>query len=288
MQTKFSNATMPLQNYNGSLKGKSNMDLGLRDKVALVLAASKGLGRACAAALAAEGAHVTIGARNEQVLEKTAQEIQRASGSRVLAVPTDVTRQENLEAIVAATVREFGRIDILVNNAGGPPAGKFESFGDAQWQAAFELNLLSTVRMIRLVLPHMRKTGSGRIITIMSTSVKQPIDGLLLSNAIRTGVVGLAKTLSVELAPDNITVNNVCPGSILTDRLRQIYRINERVQQGESEKAVLAEMARGIPMGRVGAPEELGALVAFLASQQAAYITGTTIQVDGGLVRSLL
>ena len=279
---------MPLQNYNGSLKGKSNMDLGLRDKVALVLAASKGLGRACAAALAAEGAHVTIGARNEQVLEKTAQEIQRASGSRVLAVPTDVTRQENLEAIVAATVREFGRIDILVNNAGGPPAGKFESFGDAQWQAAFELNLLSTVRLIRLVLPHMRKTGSGRIITIVSTSVKQPIDGLLLSNAIRTGVVGLAKTLSVELAPDNITVNNVCPGSILTDRLRQIYRINERVQQGESEKAVLAEMARGIPMGRIGAPEELGALVAFLASQQAAYITGTTIQVDGGLVRSLL
>ena len=264
------------------------MDLGLHNKVALVLAASKGLGRACAAALAAEGAHVTIGARNEQVLEKTAQEIQRASGSRVLAVPTDVTRQENLEAIVAATVREFGRIDILVNNAGGPPAGKFDSFGDAQWQAAFELNLLSTVRMIRLVLPHMRKTGSGRIITIVSTSVKQPIDGLLLSNAIRTGVVGLAKTLSVELAPDNITVNNVCPGSILTDRLRQIYRINERVQQGESEKAVLAEMARGIPMGRVGAPEELGALVAFLASQQAAYITGTTIQVDGGLVRSLL
>src|SRR6266478_1592900 len=278
---------MLLQKYD-SMKGRSHMDLGLRNKGALVLAASKGLGRACAAALAAEGAHVTIGARNEQVLEKTAQEIQRASGSRVLAVPTDVTRQENLEAIVAATVREFGCIDILVNNAGGPPAGKFESFGDAQWQAAFELNLLSTVRLIRLVLPHMRKTGSGRIITIVSTSVKQPIDGLLLSNAIRTGVVGLAKTLSVELAPDNITVNNVCPGSILTDRLRQIYRINERVQQGESEKAVLAEMARGIPMGRIGAPEGLGALVAFLASQQAAYITGTTIQVDGGLVRSLL
>ncbi len=264
------------------------MDLGLRDKVAIVLASSKGLGRACAMALAAEGTRVTIGARGVQVLEKTAQEIQQATRSRVLAIPTDVTKAEDAEAIVAATVREFGRIDILVNNAGGPPGGKFESFGDTQWQAAFELNLLSTVRMVRLVLPHMRKTGSGRIITIVSTSVKQPIDGLLLSNAIRTGVVGLAKTLSVELAPDNITVNNVCPGRILTDRLRQLYKLDERVQQGMSEEAVLKEMAQDIPMGRVGKPEELGALVAFLASQQAAYITGTTIQVDGGLVRSLL
>jgi 3-oxoacyl-[acyl-carrier protein] reductase len=264
------------------------MDLGLQDKVAIVMAASKGLGRACATALAAEGARVTIGARGTQALEKTAQEIQKATRSQVMAVPTDVTKAEDVEAIVAATVGEFGRIDILVNNAGGPPAGNFASFGDAQWQAAFELNLLSTVRLVRLVLPHMRKTGSGRIITIVSTSVKQPIDGLLLSNAIRSGVVGLAKTLSVELAPDNITVNNVCPGRILTDRLRQIYHINERVQQGVSEEAVLKEMAQDVPMGRVGMPEELGALVAFLASQQAAYITGTTIQVDGGLVRSLL
>ena len=264
------------------------MDLGLRDKVAIVLASSKGLGRACAMALAAEGARVTIGARGAPALEKTAQEIQQATRSRVLAIPTDVTKAEDVEAIVTATVREFGRIDILVNNAGGPPAGKFESFGDAQWQAAFELNLLSTVRMVRLVLPHMRKAGSGRIITIVSTSVKQPIDGLLLSNAIRSGVVGLAKTLSVELAPDSITVNNVCPGRILTDRLHQLYHINERVQQGVSEETVLKEMAQDVPMGRVGKPEELGALVAFLASQQAAYITGTTIQVDGGLVRSLL
>ena len=264
------------------------MDLGLQDKVAIVMAASKGLGRACANALAAEGASVTIGARGAQALEETAQEIQRATGSRVLAVPTDVTRAGDVEAIVAATVREFGRIDILVNNAGGPPAGKFESFGDAQWQAAFELNLLSTVRLVRLVVPHMRKTGSGRIITIVSTSVKQPIDGLLLSNAIRSGVVGLAKTLSVELAPDNITVNNVCPGRILTDRFRHIYHIAERVQQGVSEEAALKEVARDVPMGRIGKPEELGAFVAFLASQQAAYITGTTIQVDGGLVRSLL
>lgn len=264
------------------------MDLGLREKVAIVMAASKGLGRASADALAAEGARVTIGARGAEMLEKTAREIQQATGSRVLAVPTDVTRAEDVEGIVAATVREFGRIDILVNNAGGPPAGTFEAFGDAQWQAAFELNLLSTVRLIRLALPHMRKTGSGRIINIVSTSVKQPIDGLLLSNAIRSGVVGLAKTLSIELAPDTITVNNVCPGRILTDRLRQIYHINERVQQGTSEETILKEMAQGVPMGRVGKPEELGAFIAFLASQQASYITGTTTQIDGGLVRSLL
>jgi 3-oxoacyl-[acyl-carrier protein] reductase len=264
------------------------MDLGLQEKVALVMAASKGLGRACAQALAAEGAWVTIGARHADELEKTAQEIQQATGSLVLAVPTDVTREGDLEAIVAATVGEFGRIDILVNNAGGPPPGTFDAFGDQQWQNAFELNLLSAVRLIRLVLPHMRKTGSGRIINIVSTSVKQPIDGLLLSNAIRSGVIGLAKTLSVELAPDDITVNNVCPGRILTARLRQIYHIDERVRQGESEESIISEMAQGIPMGRVGTPEELGAFVAFLASRQAAYITGTTTQIDGGLVRSLL
>src|SRR5690348_4518825 len=264
------------------------MDLGLREKVAIVMAASKGLGRASAEALAAEGAWVTIGARGAETLEQTARAIRQATGSRVVAVPTDVTRAEDMETIVAATVREFGRIDILVNNAGGPTPGTFDALGDAQWQAAFELNLLSTVRLIRLVLPHMRKTGGGRIINIVSTSVKQPIDGLLLSNSIRSGVVGLAKTLSAELAPDNITINNVCPGRILTDRLRQIYHIDERVQQGMSQEVILREMAQGVPVGRIGKPEELGAFVAFLASRQAAYITGTTTQIDGGLVRSLL
>ncbi len=264
------------------------MDLGLRERVAIVMAASKGLGRACAEALAAEGACVTIGARNAETLEKTAREIQQATGSRVLAVPADVTRAEDVEAIVAATVREFGRIDILVNNAGGPKPGTFEALGDEYWQAAFELNLLSTVRVIRQVLPHMRKTGSGRIINIVGTSVKQPIDGLLLSNSIRAGVVGLAKTLSIELAPDNITVNNVCPGRILTARLRQLYHMDERIQQGTSEESILREIAQGVPMGRIGTPEELAAFVAFLASQQAAYITGTTTQIDGGLVRAML
>lgn len=262
------------------------MDLGLKGKVALVLAASKGLGRASAAALAAEGARVVIGARHGDVLEETARQIQQDSGSQVLAVPTDVTKADDLNTIVAEAVRHFGHIDILVNNAGGPPPGTFEAFDDAQWQAAFDLNLLSTVRLIRLVLPHMRTRGSGRIINIVSTSVKQPIDNLLLSNAIRPGVVGLAKSLSIELAPENITVNNVCPGRILTDRIRQNYKL--QTQGSGSEEAMLKQSAQGIPMQRIGQPEELGALVAFLASQQASYITGTTIPVDGGLVRSLL
>jgi len=262
------------------------MDLGLKDSVAIVLAASKGLGRASAAALAAEGAHVVIGARNQETLEETARQIRQESGGQVIAVPTDVTKVEDLNTIVTETVRHFGHVDILVNNAGGPPPGTFGAFDDAQWQAAFELNLLSAVRLIRLVLPHMRTRGGGRIINIVSTSVKQPVDNLLLSNAIRPGVIGLAKSLSIELGPENITVNNVCPGRILTDRIRQNYQM--QVQGAGSEEEMLAQSAQGVPMQRIGQPEELGALVAFLASRQASYITGTTIPVDGGLVRSLL
>jgi 3-oxoacyl-[acyl-carrier protein] reductase len=159
---------------------------------------------------------------------------------------------------------------------------------DAQWQAAFEQNLLSMVRCIRLVLPSMQQRESGRIINIVSTSVKQPIDGLLLSNAVRMAVVGLAKTLSIELAHYNITVNNVCPGRMLTDRLRQGASVQEKKMHGMSEADALSDLARDIPLGRIGRPEELGALVAFLASQQAGYITGTSIQIDGGFVRSML
>lgn len=263
------------------------MDLGLRGKVALVLAASKGLGRACANALAAEGACLMIGARNQRLLEQTVQEIRQMTGSPILAVPTDVTNLEDLEAIVAATIEEFGRLDILVNNAGGPPAGTLEHLSDAQWQRAYETNFLSAVRAIRLVLPHMRRIGSGRIINIVSSSVKEPIEGLILSNALRPGIIGLAKTLAIELASENITVNNVCPGRILTDRLRYGHTMQALQAQGMSEDEALRQLARDIPMQRIGKPEEVGALVAFLASQQATYITGTTIQVDGGLVRAL-
>jgi 3-oxoacyl-[acyl-carrier protein] reductase len=263
------------------------MDLGLKGKVALVLAASKGIGRASAAALAAEGAFVSVGARDRQTLEQAAQEIQQNSESPVLAVPTDVRKSEDIEAIVAATIHQFGRIDILVNNAGGPPFGTFEMLDDTQWHAAFDLTLLSAVRLIRQVLPHMRQAGSGRIINIVSTSVKEPIDGLLLSNSLRLGVVGLAKTLSVEFAAYNITINNVCPGRILTDRIRHGSNIKRKIEQGMSEEEALKEVAEDIPLKRIGKPEELAALVAFLASEQAGYITGTTIQVDGGLTRAL-
>src|SRR5579883_2188934 len=263
------------------------MDLGLTGKVALVAAASKGLGRASAAALAAEGANVVITARNRTELEQTAQEIRQASNSNVLAYPMDLHHPEEITALVDRTIATFGGIDILVNNTGGPPVGTFETLSDEQWQDAFELILLSAVRLIRAVLPSMKQRPGGRIIQIVSSSVKQPIQGLLLSNALRPGVVGLAKTLSVELAPYQITVNNVCPGRMLTDRLRQGSSVQKRLAQGLTEEEAISELAKDIPLGRIGNPEELGALVAFLASQQAGYITGTTIQVDGGLIQSL-
>lgn len=263
------------------------MDLGLTGKVAVVVAASKGLGRASASALAAEGADVVIASRNRETLEQAAQEIRQASKRTVLAIPTDLNQPDEIASLVAQTVQEFGGIDILVNNAGGPPAGTFMTLSDEQWQAAFHLTFLSAVRLIRAALPSMQQRQGGRIIHIVSSSVKQPIEGLLLSNAIRPGVIGLAKTLSLELAPYQITVNNVCPGRILTDRLRQGSSLRAKIAQGQTEEEALKDLARDIPLQRIGQPHELGALVAFLASQQAAYITGTTIQIDGGFIQSI-
>jgi len=254
------------------------MNLGLKNKIGLVLGASKGLGKACAKALALEGSQVVIGSRDEKILKDTALELEKETGSKILAVSTDVTIPKDLENFVARTIKEFGRIDILVNNAGGPPAGKFESFGDSQWQSAFEMNLLSAVRLSHLVIPHMRLTGSGRIINLVSVAVKQPMDNLILSNSIRAGVVGMAKTLSQELATDNITVNNIATGLFLTERMKQLYDTEEKMKK----------VITNIPMGRLGNPEELAALVVFLASEKASYITGATIQIDGGLCRSLL
>lgn len=266
------------------------MNFGLEGKVALVLGASKGLGRASAQALANEGARVAIGARTPHELEQAAREIQQSSGSQVIAVPVDVTRNDEAAAMVDTAVRQFGRIDILVTNAGGPPFGLFRDFEDTHWQAAFELSLLSVVRFIRLVLPHMRKTGSGRIINITSLSVKQALESTLLATSMRMGVVALAKSLSSELGPDQITVNNVASGIILTDRLRQRPGVKEliaaKADQGLGEAEALQELAADIPLGRVGQPEELAALVAFLASERASYITSTTILVDGGFVRA--
>jgi 3-oxoacyl-[acyl-carrier protein] reductase len=216
-------------------------------------------------------------------LDAAAAEINAAGHGRALAVPVDVQDPQAAHAIIAAAVKAFGKIDILVNNAGGPPFGKFESFDEAAWQSAFQLTLLSAVRLSRLVIPHMRKTGSGRIINITSLTVKTLLADSVLSTSLRMGVVGMAKLLSDELGPDHITVNNVAPGLILTDRVKDTLP----KRSGVSEEELLAERARTIPLGRIGRPEELAALVTFLASPLAGYITGATIPVDGGAIRGI-
>ncbi|MBB6130367.1 SDR family oxidoreductase [Mucilaginibacter lappiensis] len=257
------------------------MDLKLNNKVAVVLAASKGLGKAVATALSAEGARVIIGSRDEIELNKTAAEIKALTGNEVIAIPVDVSKADEIEAFVSKAANAFGQIDILLNNAGGPPFDKFENFDDEQWQKAFDLNLLSVARLSRLVLPHMQKTGSGRIINIVSVSVKAVLGGSVLSTTMRMGVVGMAKLMADEFGPYNITVNNVAPGLILTDRIKHTLP-----KDVDPEQAI-KDRAKSIPLGRIGKPEELAALVTFLASDQAAYISGTTIPVDGGASRSI-
>jgi 3-oxoacyl-[acyl-carrier protein] reductase len=201
----------------------------------------------------------------------------------VLAVPADVTRGADVTALVDRVTQTFGGVDVLVANAGGPPRGFFDELGDEQWQGAFELSLLSTVRLVRAVLPSMRARRWGRILTIQSVSVKQPLPDLVLSNAVRPGVAGLMKTLAAQLGKDNITVNTVCPGRIMTDRFLSGMKVH-----GLSRDDYLARQSTDIPLGRIGTPEEFASVVTFLASERASYVTGVAIQVDGGLVRGLL
>ncbi|GAC1554253.1 MAG: SDR family oxidoreductase [Mucilaginibacter sp.] len=257
------------------------MDLKLTNKVAIVLAASKGLGKAIATVLSAEGAKVVIGSRDENELNRTAGEIQKLTGNEVLAIPVDVSNAGQVKNLVEKAAGHFGRIDILLNNGGGPPFDKFEKFNDEAWQKAFELTLLSFARTSRLVLPHMQKTGSGRIINIISGSVKSVLANSVLSTSMRMGVVGMAKMMADEFGPYNITVNNIAPGMILTDRLKHT------LPNGVNMDEALKERAKNIPLGRIGKPEELAALAAFLASEKGAYISGTTIQVDGGASRGI-
>jgi 3-oxoacyl-[acyl-carrier protein] reductase len=263
------------------------MDLNLEGRVGLVNAASRGLGRGIAEALAAEGARLVISSRSQQDIDRTAAEITDVSGGEIVPVVADVSRPEAAELLVGAAVARFGRLDILVNNGGGPPGGTFGDFDDAAWQKAFELLLLSVVRMVRASLPHLRASGHGRIVNVASTSVRQPIQGLVLSNSLRAGVAALAKTLSDELAPDRVTVNTVLPGRILTDRLRELYGGQARELGVPVDDVVKVEGAKAIPLGRVGEPSDMGSLVAFLCSDAAAYITGQVIAVDGGLVRGI-
>lgn len=262
------------------------MDLGLKDKVAIVTASSRGLGKAVAMGLAREGAKVVICARGEEQLMKAAEEIRSSTGSRVLPVRTDVTKDTEVKSLVNRSLDEFGKIDILVCNAGGPPQAQFHEVSVEEWRKGIELNLMSTIYLIREVLPHMKKHKWGRIVNMTSVAVKQPIDGLILSNVARTAVVALSKTLSNELAIDNILVNTVCPGYTLTKRVEELAEARSK-EEGISVREVFSRWEKSIPMGRLGKPEEFANLVVFLASERASYITGVTIQVDGGYVKSL-
>ncbi len=262
------------------------MDLGLAGKTAIVAAASKGIGKGVAAALVAEGAHVVMFSRDQATIESAAAEVQSAAqhGARVVGLAADVTRAADLERVVSTGIERFGGVDIVFNNAGGPKPGVFDTLTDDDWQSAFELNLMSAIRLTRLCLPSMRAKHWGRVITSTSSSVKQPLPTLMLSNAVRSATTAWSKTLADQVAQDGITVNTLAPGRIDTERVRQIDGdLAER--QGRTRAEVERDSLATIPLRRYGRPDEFGAAAAFLASQPAGYITGVTLLVDGGLFR---
>ena len=262
------------------------MDLGIKDKVAIIAASSKGLGKAVAFGLAEEGVKLTIFSRGKEALIKTAEEIKSETKAEVLAIIGDVSKPDDVKEIVSQTVNKYGNVHILVNNAGGPPLGNFLNFSLEDWQKALKLNLLSTVYLTREVIPYMQNQKWGRIINITSVAVKQPIEGLILSNTSRAGVIGFAKSIANEFARDNILVNNVCPGRILTERI--VHLAEERAKMGKvSTDDIMNSWEKDIPIGRIGNPKELADLVVFLSSERASYITGVTIQVDGGIVKGI-
>lgn len=263
------------------------MDLGLRGKVAFVAAGSKGLGRAVAEELAAEGASVAINARGAATLESTCRSIESSTGAEVLAIPGDVSSAEEVDAMVMAAIARFGKIDILVTNAGGPPSGQFESLSPEMWRSAVDLTLLSVVNLTRAVLPGMKERRWGRIINISSIAAKQPVHGLMLSNSVRSAVTGFARTLASEVAMHGITVNNMLPGYTRTERVEQLS-VATASREGITQDEAVARWTSEIPVGRLGEPREFGALAAFLASERASYITAQSIAVDGGWIRSLL
>ncbi len=260
------------------------MDLKLNHSVAVVMAASKGLGAATARAFAQEGARVVISARSAEPLARTADSIARETGASVLTVAADSSRAEDIDRLIHAALDAYGRIDALVVNAGGPPSGKFADFDDAAWQAAVDLTLMSAVRAARAVVPVMREQKAGSITFVASVGIKHTLDNLLLSNSLRLAVVGLAKTLSRELGPDNIRVNVICPGYTATDRMLSLAQANA-ARNGTTADAELAKISANVPLGRVADPEEFGRACVFLASPAASYITGAALMVDGGVSR---
>lgn len=262
------------------------MDLGIDGRVAIVGGASRGLGRAVADELATERVQLVLCARGEEALRKAAAEIEARHGVDVAAVAADLSEADGVEAVASAAMERFGRVDILVTNTGGPPAGPFEAHSAEVWRHAVSQNLESVLGLVRSVLPGMKERGWGRIVNITSVAVKQPVDGLILSNSIRAAVTGFARTLANEVAPLGVTVNNVLPGYTRTERLDDLARSNAEAR-GTSVEEAFRQWDREIPMGRLGEPAELAAVVAFLCSERAAYVTGTSIQVDGGWVRGL-
>ncbi|MFX0020687.1 MAG: SDR family oxidoreductase [Candidatus Hermodarchaeota archaeon] len=265
------------------------MNLGLENKVALVLASSKGLGLACARGFYEEGANVIICSRSEENLNIAKENIEKIKSKNinniVLPIVADLMHEDQIKNLVEKSLNEFGKIDILVHNAGGPPSGPLEKISKDEWKNSIDLNLLSFVRIIDLIIPIMKKQSSGRIIAITSVSVKHPLNNLVLSNTTRLGIVGFAKTLANEYGHHNILVNVVCPGPTLTDRMHEL--ISKTVEDtGKSYEEIEKTWIDPIPLGRLGKPEELANLVIFLVSERASYITGTVIQVDGGFVKS--
>ncbi len=259
------------------------MQLELEGKVALVTGSSQGIGRAIAEELVREGVKVAMCAREARVLEASAEALRKKYGADVLTRVMDVAQEGAIETLIEQLVERWGRLDILVNNAGGPPPGDFQSLGDADWQSAYSLSVMSVVRAVRASLPHLKASGAGRVINILSTSVKEVLPGMLLSNSLRTAVAGLAKTLSRELGESGITVNNVCPGHIFTRRLREVAAARKAAGHQVDPRAAV----EAIPLRRLGAPADVAGLVAFLASSRGSYITGATIPVDGGSTSSL-
>ncbi len=263
------------------------MELGLQDRVAIVAAASQGLGRAAAAGLAAEGAKVVIFSRHKKDIEAAARDISKSTMSEVVSLIADVTKIGDIERVVRTAVERFGRVDILINNAGGPPVAQFMDLADEQWLEGVSLTLMSVVRLTREVIPHMRKRRWGRIITITSVAAKQPISDLVISSTLRPGILGLTKVLARELARDNILVNNVAPGSFLTKRQEELLK-SRSASQNLTVEQYLAAQTRNIPLGRFGTLEELANVIVFLASEKASYVTGATISVDGGVIKGIL
>ena len=254
------------------------MDLGLTNKVAFVAASSQGLGKSVALELAKEGAHVIICGRNSAQLKKTQAKIEAVGQGAVMAITADVSDTKDRARLISTVLKKYKKIDILVTNSGGPPSGKFETISQEEWDTTYQLLLASAVEFIRGFLPGMKAQGWGRIITITSQAVKQPVDNLILSNAVRASVVGLMKTLASELGSYQITVNNVMPGYTKTDRLKKLIESNPAFASAKDE----------IPLGRFGSPEEFAAAVTFLASERASYITGVSLAVDGGWIKHIL